>query len=445
MSNINRTVFPSTTLSSNRRHFIKTTAAATGAVAFGLGHTAAAEAIRSTKGLPKPQSSGVEHFVIVMMENRSFDHFLGWLPGADGRQAGLSYLDRFGGAHSPLLLASDYQGCTHPDPDHTYEGGRVEYNHGACDGWLKAGQNDDYAIGYYTQGDLSFLGAAAPAWTTCDAYFSAIMAETFPNRIYQHAAQTDRLDGSMSLSTLPTIWDRLAEHSLSALYYFTDVPFTALWGTRYLSITRPIGDFFGDCARGTLPRVSMVDPGFLGEQIGLSNDDHPHADIRNGEVFLNSVYEAVTSSPNWPQTILIFNFDEWGGFFEHVPPGIAPIPRSDAALGSDGLRGFRVPCLVISPWSPRQMVAHGTYDHTSILRMIEWRWHLRPLTIRDASANNLAEVMDFTEPNLNAPRFAVPGGFFGSPCPLLVPAELNQWAELRAMADHFAFPSPAGG
>src|SRR5947209_14105678 len=99
------------------------------------------------------------------------------------------------------------------------------------------------------------------------------------------------------------------------------------------------------------------------------------------------------------------NFDEWGGFFEHVPPAKAPIPPADAALGSDGRRGFRVPALVISPWSPRGSVASGLYDHTSVLRMIEWRWSLRPLTVRDATANNLAQVLDFTAPNLSAPAF----------------------------------------
>jgi phospholipase C len=389
--------------------------------------------------LPTPQRSGVEHFVIVMMENRSFDHFLGWLPGADGRQSGLTYLDRTGAPHMTFALAPDYQGCTHPDPDHTYEGGRVEYNQGACDGWLQADGNDDLAIGYYTQNDLAFLGGAAPAWTTCDGYFAAIMAETFPNRIYQHAAQTDRLHMSPAISTLPMIWDRLAEHSLTARYYYSDVPFLALWGPKYLPITRPAAEFFADCARGTLPRVSMVDPRFLGEESGLSGDDHPHADIRNGEAFLNAIYEAVVSSPNWPNTILVINYDEWGGFFEHVPPDVAPVPPADAALGSDGLRGFRVPCLVISPWSRRQTVAHGLYDHTSILRMIEWRWQLRPLTVRDAAANNLAEVLDFTQLNVSVPHFTVPTGPFGAPCPLITPAA-EEWSALRAAADQFGFP-----
>jgi len=353
----------------------------------------------------------------VMMENRSFDHFLGWLPGADGRQSGLAYTDAGGVSHSTFALAPDYQGCKYFDPNHSYQGARVEYDNGACDGWLRTGANDTYPIGYYTQSDLAFLGSAAPAWTTCDQYFAAILAGTFPNRFYQHAAQTDRLDDSLQpLSTLPTIWDRLADHSLEGRYYYSDFPFLAFWGAKYLSISSPIAQFFDDCAAGTLPQVSFVDPRFVGESLGVSGDDHPHADIRNGEYFLSTIYQAVTSSPNWASTALIINFDEWGGFFDHVPPTTAPIPTTDAALGSDGLRGFRVPALIISPWSPRGNIAHGLYDHTSLLKMIEWRWNLRALTVRDATANNLAEALDFSNPDLSAQQFNVPAGPFGVPC-----------------------------
>jgi phospholipase C len=412
-------------------------AAAAGAAALpgaGLLRAAAAQRVKS---LPKPQLSGIKHVVVVMMENRSFDHFLGWLPGADGKQAGLSYTDRAGVAHPTAPLAPDYQGCAYADPDHSYEGGRIEYNNGACDGWLRAGQNDLFSIGYYGQNDLPFLANAALNWTALDRYFAPIMAETFPNRIYQHAAQTDRLENPLELSTLPTIWDRLAEHDLEGRYYFSDVPFTALWGLRYLPITRPVTSFFEDCAAGDLPEFCMVDPRFVGEEIGITNDDHPHADIRNGEVFLNSVYEAVTSSPNWPNTILVVNFDEWGGFYEHVPPPFRPVPPADAAVGNDGLLGFRVPALIISPWSRRGFVDHGVYDHTSVLKLLEWRWRLRALTIRDATANNLADALDFRNPNLDAPRFLVPPGPFGAPCPLA--AVPDKWTLLAELAETLGF------
>jgi phospholipase C len=425
-----------------RRSFIRTSGVA--ALGFSLAGMASKAKAVQAKPLPQPYKSGIEHIILVTMENRSFDHFLGWLPGANGRQAGLTYTDNAGVAYSTYPLAPDYQGCAHPDPDHTYQGGRVEYDNGACDGWLRAGSNDIYSIGYYTQSDLAFLGNAAPAWTTCDNYFAAILAGTYPNRIYQHAAQTDRLDNSLlPFSTLPTIWDRLADHSITGKYYFSDFPFLALWGAKYAAIASPIAQFFADAAAGTLPKVSFVEPRFLLEGSGLSGDDHPHSDIRNGEAFLNSVYEAITSSPNWKNTVLVINFDEWGGFFEHVPPAKAPIPPADAALGSDGLRGFRVPSLVISPWSPRGIVAHGLYDHTSVLKMIEWRWNLRPLTVRDANANNLAQVLDFSKTDLTVPHFIVPPGPFGGPCPLATTtttAEVDVNAAALQLASQLGFP-----
>jgi phospholipase C len=273
----------------------------------------------------------------------------------------------------------------------------------------------------------------------CDRYFAAMMAPTFPNRFFLHAAQTDRTTTSADkLATMPAIWDRLAEAGVAGRYFFSDVPYTALWGTRYLGISKPIAQFRAAAAAGTLPAVSFVEPGFLGEAIpGLAEDEHPLADIRLGQHFLDTVYDSVVSSPNWPNTVLVITYDEWGGFFDHVPPPVGPDPNPD--LGA-GLRGFRVPCLVISPRSPRGTVAHGLYDHTSILKMIEWRFGLAPLTVRDAAANNLAEVLDFANPPLlDAPRYDVPRPItFGC----LLPDHTHRgddWPDLAARARDLGF------
>jgi phospholipase C len=390
----------------NRRQFI---AGAVGTVAgaLGLGAVGADRGTAATSpgALPPPEQSGIDHIVVVMMENRSFDHYLGWLPGADGKQGGLSYVDKGGKRHATYRLDS-FTGCGHPDPDHSYQGGRVQYGGGACDGFLRSGRNDIFAIGYFESADLDFFGHAARDWTTCDRYFAALMGPTFPNRFFQHAAQTDRISNIMEQTQVPTIWDRLAERGLAARYYFSDLPFIALWGPKYRGITLPFAQFLLDAKAGTLPAVSFVDPRFLDGTAGTSGDDHPLSDIRVGQHFLNTVYDAVVASPNWERTVLVINYDEWGGFFDHVPPTIAPDPRPD--LGTE-LRGFRVPCLVISPRARRQTVAHGTYDHTSVLKMIEWRFDLEPLTVRDAGANNLAEVLDFNvKPDLTAARYNVP-------------------------------------
>ena len=405
-----------------------------------LAHTASAPA------LPAPSTSGIEHIIFLMMENRSFDHLLGWMPHANARQRGVQYPDKQGVLH-PTYHLTDYQNCSLADPDHSYAGGRVQYDNGACDGWLRAGTNDLFPIGYYIDKDLSFLSQAAPQWTVCDNYFAGILAPTYPNRFYQHAAQTDRLDQSTTISSLPTIWDSLHAAGRTANYFYSDIPFTALWGFKYLGISRSLADFLVACSTNTLPDVSFVDPRFVDEARGTSNDDHPHADIRNGEAFLNQVYNAVTQSKAWPGTVLVITFDEWGGFFDHVPPPLAPIPSTDQALGSDGRVGFRVPTLIVSPFARRSYIDSTQFDHTSVLKLIEWRWNLNPLTVRDSTANNLATALNFSKPNLHAPQFSVPAGPFGGPCPSTAAAsgladsdEDTEWTAIRSVAMEYGFP-----
>ncbi len=393
----------------SRRQFLVGAAGVAGSLA--LGGTAAWARPRAIGGLPPPARSGIDHIVIVMMENRSFDHFLGWLPGANGKQAGLTYADTAGARHSTYPLAPDFQGCGHPGPDHSYEGGRIQYAGGACDGFLRAEDSDIYAIGYYTRPDLPFLGEAALAWTTCDNYFAALLGPTIPNRLYLHAGRSDRINNALLPTGLPTIWDRLAEHGLKGRYYQQTFSFLALWGAKYASIVRPQSQFLRECKRGTLPAVCHVEPAWTLPILGLGSDDHPNADIRVGESFLDEVYEAVTSSPAWPRTLMIVVFDEWGGFFDHVRPQRAPDVAEQYAM-----RGFRVPCLLISPFARRRHVAHGLFDHASILKLIEWRFGLRPLSVRDAKANNLATALDFAHRDLNAPRFAVPRILKSQPC-----------------------------
>ncbi|GCD91863.1 alkaline phosphatase family protein [Nocardioides sp. LS1] len=386
----------------------------------------------TTSVLPAPGKSGIEHVVVVMMENRSFDHFLGWLPGADGKQAGLTYKDRYGVRHQTHHLEA-FDSCGFHDPDHSYEGGRIQLNGGKCNGFLRSGQNDLLAIGYYTDADLPFYAGAARDWTTFDRYFSAVMAETYPNRFYMHAAQTDRLHNNTSQCTLKTIWDRLAAKGVSGKYYYSDVPFTALWYGTHQDISFHFADFLTDAAAGTLPAVSFVDPRFQDEESGTSNDDHPHADVRAGQAFLNQVYDAVRNGPGWEKTVLVINYDEWGGFYDHVPPTTAPDVSPKTAL-----RGFRVPALMISPLARRNYISHHVYDHTSVLKMIEWRWGLKPLTPRDANARNIAEVLDFTSPpNTASPTYTVP-----TVTPLgcaTAPkeeggAEFAEWGELKELA-----------
>ncbi len=428
-----------------RRRFLQGAAAGAGSALLLRGKPGRANLLDL---LPHPQSTGIEHIVVVMMENRSFDHLLGWLPGADGRQAGLSFPDASGTLHPTFALAPSigFQGCNNLDPDHSYEGGRVQYNNGQMDGWLRA-HSDLFSIGYYERADRPFFNELAANFTTLDRYFCSIMAETFPNRFFMHAAQTPALhnppiqNALTAPLTIPTIWDRLAAAGVSGRYYFSDVPFLGFWGDKYLGISEPYAAFLLAAQLGLLPAVSFVDPRFEDEGSGSSGDDHPHADLRVGDVFLSETFRAVATGPKWANTVFIITYDEWGGFFDHVAPPSAVAANAVDPPDANGnvLLGMRVPVVVASPWSRSQngspRISSHLYDHTSILKLIEWRFNLPNLTPRDApgsTVGNLAEVLDFAHPNPSLPALPNPILPVLNACLLSgVPQQETQWSDLR--------------
>ena len=405
-----------------RREFLQRTAVTAGLTA-GLGLALGPDALvaeaarrqRKASPLPAPRNMAVDTFVVLMMENRSFDHYLGWMPQADGRQAGLSYVDRTGHTLHTRPLAPDWQGCGHPDPDHSWDGGRRQLNGGRCDGFLKTG-NDEFAISYYRDGDLGFIQPAAKAFTTFDHFHCSLMAATLPNREYMHAATSyGNRDNQLPPQTQykngfpdTTIFAALDRAGVSNRYFYNDVPVSALWGTPGLARSGQVTEYYGRCASGTLPHVSFVDPNFggsVGEGPGLSGDEHPHGDVRAGQAFMSDVVHAFMESPQWRRGALFIVYDEWGGFFDHVPCKRVPDDRNSRDVNNDyGLMGFRIPSLVVSPYVKRRHVEHSTYAFESILKMIEYRFALRPLTKRDAHATNIAASFDWR----GAPRLTPP-------------------------------------
>ncbi|AOJ11494.1 alkaline phosphatase family protein [Burkholderia mayonis] len=410
--------------------------------------------------LPPPGQSGIDHVVLVVMENRSFDHYFGWLPGANGKQAGLQFQDAFGDMQNTFRLAISplygFQGCNFADPDHSYTGGRIQMNGGKMDGWLKTPDTnrtagDLFPIGYYLGEDLAFFGPCAQNWTVCDQYHCGILAETYPNRFYLMCGETDRIVNTSTVSQLPTIFDRFAAKGVSSTYYYGDVPFTALFGTKYLGISKLFSEFLVDAAAGTLPAFSYVDPRFLGENPeGVSGDDHPNSDIRNGQAFLNQIYDAVRNGPGWQRTLLVVTYDEWGGFFDHVAPFQRPVSTAEALLGNDGYLGFRVPLVLIGPTARRGYVSHWQFDPSSIHQFLMWRFGLDPLGVRStlSNTNSIAYALNFSSPDYSAPAFSVPTGPFGNVCSNTVTGALTSAAgipgisDLRAAATTLGFPSP---
>jgi phospholipase C len=364
--------------------------------------------------------SPVDHVVVLMMENRSFDHWLGWLAEdhayleAGRRRYGRTFNvdgnqhQTFQSATGPVQterLVTDpdqtapFQGCGFGDPGHSWTQGRAQRD----GGFLAPGsRNDEFALGYYTGDDLPFTSQLAKSFTAFDRYHASLLGPTWPNREYLHSAQSG---GQMS-NALPTqglswdtIWTKLIAANVPSRYYYSDLPFLALFGSYTAPLLSPIENFHADCAAGTLPNVTFLDPKFVGPE---QCDDHPLADIRRGQAFVRDAFKAFAESKHWHNGAFIVTYDEWGGFFDHVPPAKFADDRAstDDALNF-GQGGFRVPTIVASPFARPGFVDHRTYEHTSILRFLEWRFLGAPpegpgktgdswfLTSRDRNALNL--------------------------------------------------------
>ncbi len=372
--------------------------------------------------LPSPRNLPIDTIVVLMMENRSFDHYLGWLPGADGRQAGLVFTDKGGHRHATHRLAGTFQGCGFLDPDHSWQGGRTQLDGGRMDGFLKA-DSDVFSIGYYAREDLGFTPHLAENFTAFDRFFCSILSSTYPNREYMHAAQSyGMIDNSLPVSQAgfpdTTIFAALSRAGVSNRYFFTDIPVSALWGANGLGRSGQVQEFYERCSAGTLPAVSYVDPSFQGEDQGTSGDEHPLGDVRAGQAFISDVVHAFMESPQWRRGALFIVYDEWGGFFDHVVPPRVPDLRSNRDLNKDyGQMGFRVPATVVSPYARRGHVDHNIYGFESILKLIRYRFALPPLTPRDLYANNIGYSFDFEHPRYDVPDLPSPAHIITTACP----------------------------
>lgn len=414
----------------NRREFLTGAAGAAGlagAGAFGLaacgndtttgtgpagsGGTTVPAGVSGTLPLPNPADAPFDTVVVLMMENRSFDHMLGWLPGANGKQAGLTFADSTGAMIPTWPMAPDFQGCDLQDPYHLWQAMALHYDDGKCDGFLKTSPvGDHFPIGYYGPKDLPILAALAENYTTYDNYFCSMLGPTWPNRLYQLCATTDTNTtgffpepGQPRPVKLETaIFDRLKDAGKTAAYYYFGEPMTGLFASeKYDAISHPIAQFWDDAKAGKLANVVFVDPDytFHAEFNGTSNDYHPYGSVQVAEGFVAQVHDALKNSPQWDRMVAFLNFDESGGFYDHVPP---PAVQDDTVIPGGGPQpdlkrlGFRVPAITISPFAPKKIDSSGPYEHCSILKMIEWRWNLPPMTLRDKLANNIADTLDFT-------------------------------------------------
>lgn len=420
-----------------RREFLGRTAATVGAASLAsllpAEQLIAAAAKKGNRGkLPSPKDLPIDTFVVLMMENRSFDHYFGWHPTADAQNTGLAYPDANGNPVSTYRLTPDFQGCDFKDPDHGWVGGRHQYNGGRNDGFVTGNPDldgsDQFAAGYYLKEDVGFIPHAADAFTLYDRWFCSLMASTYPNRHYQWGAQNGGQKSNVfppmteqqSGFTWETIFDRAIANGVSAVYYNSDLPFSALYGQRGLRWTQPIANFYSQAAAGTLPNICFVDPPFKdgGGGDGTSADEHPHGDIRLGQAFMSDVAHAFMESPQYKRGAMFINYDEWGGFFDHVRPPFVPDDRQnrDDLFNNWGFTGFRIPGVAISPYSRGGTVSHLPVTHESILKLISYKFGFGHLNKRHRYATNIGRSFNWNKTNMDPPSLPDPVAITATPC-----------------------------
>jgi phospholipase C len=211
------------------------------------------------------------------------------------------------------------------------------------------------------------------------------------------------------------------EQGVSFRYYYSDLPFGAVYGRDTVENSAPIQQYYEEAAAGTLPNICFVDPPYRdgGGGDGLSADEHPHGDIRLGQAFMSDVAHAFLESPQYRRGALFIDYDEWGGFFDHVRPRFVPDDRRSKDLNEDfGMTGFRTPGVAISPYTLGGGVSHMTVTHESILKLISYRFQLGFLNKRHRYASNIARSFDFRKKDFDPPDLPDPETIVATPCSL---------------------------
>jgi phospholipase C len=428
----------------------------------------------------------IQHIVILMMENHSYDNYFGMLAGrGDGLPLGAH------GMPSPenkttngiAVRMRHFAGTRQKQsvPTQSWNASHIQWDGGTCAGFVRSieqtlpGRDASVAMTYWEQRDLPFYYGLARTFPLATRWFCSCLGPTFPNRRFliagtAHGLVDDLPFGMGDYPASGTIFDLLGAHGISWANYHHLSQLRVNWyrlshapGLSFLRVLggllagifpqlipvvqsklqvtadmyplgflrsvnhlRPISQFWQAARAGTLPAVSIVDPDF-----STCSEENPQ-DIQVGEGFAAKVINAVMNGKGWPKTLLIWLYDEHGGYYDHVGPpsavepddvpGQDPLQRSfllrllrltsyatqietaDAGPSRYDRLGFRVPAVIVSPYAKPGYVTSTVYDHTSILNLIERKWNLPPLTRRDASATDPLDALDLQNP----PRFLTP-------------------------------------
>jgi phospholipase C len=407
----------------------------------------------STPSKLKAALSGpIKHVIVLMEENRSFDHFFGWYPGVDGLTGKEYNMVNASDPNSPKVFVDKLAKFIAPcDPDHStpattakifgvpaaQQNDTSDPNMSGFVEWelLRGNILTDYCavMSTFTPQDLPVMSALASEFVLMDRFFCAHPGPTWPNRLY---ALTGTSAGMTETGTWfqnrvgqlfpqPSIFDQVAAEGMVWKNYFNDTPWELMLGSLSHSPQniQPMEQFYIDAQTGNLPHFAWINPR-SGVNITLgqgSNDDHPDHDVALGEQYYKDIYEALRASPQWNETLFIITYDEHGGFYDHVPPPMnVPPPDNYPSYPDPDVQfnrlGVRIPTLLISPWVPKGLVlseppeeqkpaSNSEYTLTSIIATVRLLLGMSsgPLTKRDAWSATFEQVLNLTEPRTDCP------------------------------------------
>jgi phospholipase C len=416
----------------------------------------------------------IEHVFVLMLENRSFDHMLGFsgIQGTDAASGAATSINGLSGNESNAFNGQNYQVTrgadrTMPtDPSHEFDavvhqlcGANATYPHGgpypAIDnsGFVASyvasgGQDPREIMKCYTPAQLPVLTALCSEFVVCDNWHASMPGPTWPNRMFVHAASSGGLDHSPTVAEI-AVWETVngfpfpkgsifrklkAKGIRRRLYGGDDFPMVAALKGIHLDDIRHYSLFESDLQQaGYSDRYIFIEPSYdVLNKYRNGTSQHPLGDVNRGEMLIKQTYEAIRKSPVWNTSLLIVTWDEHGGFYDHVHPGAAPAPNDGAPPHFNKnaftftVYGPRVPAVVISPLIPKNLVDKRLYDHASIPATVESVFGVAPLTDRDRNARPLNALCTLAAPRADAPMtLPNPAGGLISPLALATMTDLS--------------------
>jgi phospholipase C len=371
-------------------------------------------AISQAGGNPQQPATPIEHFVMVMQENHSFDNYFGTYPGADGFPAGIKMPvnpnDPNAGTVEPWHIGKS----SITDLSHSLSTFKDQYNNGKMDGFVSAlnkrNQDGRLAMGYYNDQELPYYWNLADHYVLFDRFFSSAKDGSFSNHMYSVAAiapiKKSGEELSKYLADKPTIFDRLQESGVSWKFYVQNYDPSITYRNLGTSGNRAsqviwvpllnfdrfldnpdlashivnLDQYYIDLNNNDLPAVSYIIPSGASE--------HPPGSLETGQRFVKTLIQELMRSSSWNSSAFMLVYDDWGGWYDHVAPPIV----------DEYGYGPRVPALLVSPYAKEGFIDNTELDFTSILKFIEYNWGLQSLADRDAKANNILTAFDFNQP-----------------------------------------------